>query len=225
MVRIVKAPDERRSELMASAQHFFFTKGFDNTSINDIIKDVGVAKGTFYHYFDSKTAVMEAIVAELVEQAVDLMRTITEDDSLPVLEKWRRALQTVAKWKHARRDEMLEILKVMHSEGNIVFQHKITSETIPTVAPEFTKIIAQGVQEGVFNTEYVEDAAEIMLSIMQSSQAQLTDIFLYPEKYDEPAATVKRKYAALQTAVERVLGAQKGSVFLVDEAVIDAWFT
>jgi hypothetical protein len=47
MTRIVKAPDERRSELIATAQQLFYTKGYERTSVSDIVKAVGVAQGTF----------------------------------------------------------------------------------------------------------------------------------------------------------------------------------
>jgi len=57
MTRIVKAPDVRRSELIACAQRLFYSKGYENTSVSDIVNEVGVAKGTFYYYFKSKQAI------------------------------------------------------------------------------------------------------------------------------------------------------------------------
>ena len=68
MTRNVKAPDERRSELIATAQQLFYTKGYERTSVSDIVKAVGVAQGTFYYYFGSKQAILEALVAELTAQ-------------------------------------------------------------------------------------------------------------------------------------------------------------
>ena len=57
MTRIVKAPDVRRSELIACAQRLFYSMGYENTSVSDIVNEVGVAKGTFYYYFKSKQAI------------------------------------------------------------------------------------------------------------------------------------------------------------------------
>jgi len=68
MPRISKSPDERRSELVAAAQQLFHTKGYERTSVGDIVKAVGVAQGTFYYYFGSKQAILEALVAELTAQ-------------------------------------------------------------------------------------------------------------------------------------------------------------
>ena len=88
MTRIVKAPDERRSELIAMAQHLFYTKGYECTSVSDIVEAVGVAQGTFYYYFDSKTAVLEAVVAELNAQERAFLQEIAADEKLTAISKW-----------------------------------------------------------------------------------------------------------------------------------------
>ncbi len=68
MARVVKAADERRSEFIAAAQNLFYSKGYESTSVNDLISVVGVSKGAFYHYFDSKQAVLEALVDDMQSQ-------------------------------------------------------------------------------------------------------------------------------------------------------------
>ncbi|MCG7586295.1 TetR/AcrR family transcriptional regulator, partial [Photobacterium sp. OFAV2-7] len=65
MARVVKAADERRSEFITAAQTLFYSKGYESTSVNDLINAVGVSKGAFYHYFDSKQAVLEALVDDM----------------------------------------------------------------------------------------------------------------------------------------------------------------
>ena len=82
MARIVKVPDERRSELVATAQQLFYTKGYERTSISDIVKAVGVAQGTFYYYFDSKTAVLEAIITQIMHEIHNNPQATTADKSL-----------------------------------------------------------------------------------------------------------------------------------------------
>ena len=65
MPRVVKKPAVRRSELIRCAQEFFYTRGYESTSVNDIVTALGIAKGTFYYYFDSKLAILEAMAADL----------------------------------------------------------------------------------------------------------------------------------------------------------------
>jgi hypothetical protein len=80
------------------------------------------------------------------------------------------------------------------------------------------------VKEGVFETEFAEESARITLSIMQSLADPLYDILLNPAKYQDPVALVQRHYAAVETAIERVLGAPRGSLSFVDTQTLAAWF-
>ena len=80
MVRVVKHPAERRSELVSAAAALFYSRGYATTSVSDIIDAVGVAKGTFYYYFDSKLAILEAMIEGLVEQQVAVLHEIVADD-------------------------------------------------------------------------------------------------------------------------------------------------
>ena len=69
MVRITKATEERRLEIIETAQKLFGERGFNNTPVDAIIQEMGVAKGTFYYYFKSKEEVLEAIADHTLENA------------------------------------------------------------------------------------------------------------------------------------------------------------
>ena len=64
----LKKGDARRGELLAAAEKLFYTKGYENTSVQDILDAVGFSKGGFYHHFDSKLAVLEAICQQRAEE-------------------------------------------------------------------------------------------------------------------------------------------------------------
>ena len=53
-MRIVKEHEERKNEILDTAEILFEEKGYDKCSVNDILNRIGIAKGTFYHYFKSK---------------------------------------------------------------------------------------------------------------------------------------------------------------------------
>lgn len=224
MARVVKDPEERRNELIAAAQHLFYTKGYETTSVSDIVKEVGVAKGTFYYYFDSKTAVLEAMIAAVVMQVQAVFHEIVADETLDAITKWKRATQVTANWKLDRKTELVELMRMQMREENILLRYKLEQESGRITAVEFTKIIAQGVEEGVFNPRFVEESGEIVMSIMIAFSKTMTDLFLDPDKFEDPEAIAQRKYAAMQTAIERVLGAAQGSLPLIDDTVLTAWF-
>jgi len=224
MTRIAKAPDERRSELIACAQKYFYSKGYESTSVRDIVDEIGVAKGTFYYYFDSKQAILEALVAELSAQKHVLFEDIVADETLNPIQKWTRAVQVIGDWKLDRKAELLALARVMQTDENVLLQHKLWTQTVQMAAPELAKIIAQGIEEGVFETAFVEESAEIVYSISKTFYDTLVGILLDPDNYDHPAALARRKLSAVETAIERVLGATPGSLPLVDEQTLAVWF-
>ena len=66
MKRIVKDPEERRKELIDTAEQLFITNGYDQTAVSDIVKEVNLSQGAFYYYFESKEDVLVAILEKNV---------------------------------------------------------------------------------------------------------------------------------------------------------------
>lgn len=215
---------ERRQELMTAAQQLFYTKGYENTAINDIIQAVGVSKGAFYHHFDSKTAVLEAIVDQMVSQILANLQEVVADDTLTAVPKWHKAVQISNSWKIERKAEMLEASRLMHMDENILLVHKLRTETLKVMAREMAKIISQGVDEGVFDVEHILETSEIMMVNISTLSETMNELIFNYEKYDDPTTLALQKNAAVQTAVERLLGAPPGSMPIIDNDTLIAWF-
>ena len=75
MPRSTKAASDRRLEFIDTAEALFNEKGFENTSIDDIVQRVGVAKGLFYYYFKSR----EELLATIVDRILDEMQHIVAE--------------------------------------------------------------------------------------------------------------------------------------------------
>lgn len=216
---------ERRQELITAAQQLFYTKGYENSSINDIIKAVGVSKGAFYHHFNSKTAVLEAIVTQMVNEIQSNLQEIIVDDSLTAIQKWQMMVQFSNDWKIERKAEMIETSRLLMMEENLLLRHKIQTQRFEVFVKEMSKIIVQGVDEGVFAVEHIPEAAEIMINVILSLSDTINELLFNPNQYDDPTAAALQKKAAVQTAVERLLGAPTGSMPVIDDDSLIAWFT
>ena len=215
---------KRRQELLAAAQQLFYTKGYESTSVNDIIQAVGVSKGAFYHHFDSKTVVLEAIVAQMAEQAVANLQAIIADDTLSAIPKWQKVVQLSNNWKLERKAEVLQANRLMMMDENILLRHKIRLETINAVATDMSQIIAQGVDEGVFDVQNFPETAVIVIKVISSLSDTMKELLFNPDQCDDPATIAMQKNAAVQTAVERLLSAPTGSMPIIDNETLIAWF-
>ncbi len=99
MARIVKAPTVRRNEILDVAQQLICTKGYEQMTIQDILDSLHISKGAFYHYFDSKQALLEAIIERMQQGVEQILLPIVHDQELPALEKLHRFFATVNQWK------------------------------------------------------------------------------------------------------------------------------
>ena len=215
---------ERRQELMTEAQHLFYTKGYEVTTVNDIIEAAGVSKGAFYHHFDSKTAVLEAIVEHMMDQAVSDLQEIIADETLTAIPKWQKVVQLSNSWNLEKNAEIIEVGRILREDENILLHHKLRTEWLKVSTREIAKIINQGVNEGVFNVDYIQETASILLTVTNSFNDEVGEMLSAPDKFNDPVTRALKKSTAAQTAFERLLGAPSGSMPIVDEETIIAWF-
>ena len=74
MLKSIKKPTERKLDIIEAAKHLFQTKEYEKTTMQDIINYLDIAKGTIYHYFPSKEALLEAVVENIVDTHIELMQ-------------------------------------------------------------------------------------------------------------------------------------------------------
>src|SRR4030095_16064773 len=123
MARIVKEAEytARRNEILDAALQLVYTKGYVKMTIQDILDQLHMSKGAFYHYFDSKADVLDALVERMVvEQVEPLLLSIVRDPHLTALEKLQGYFGTAVRWKTAKKALMMELLKVWYSDENVL---------------------------------------------------------------------------------------------------------
>jgi AcrR family transcriptional regulator len=230
MARVVKDEEyaAKRNEILEVAQRLVFTKGYDQMSIQDILNELQISKGAFYHYFSSKAAVLEALIERIAEaEMLPLIQAIVNDPHLSAIEKLQKYFDSSARWKAAHKPLVLGALRIWYSDENALFRQKMFAELTARVTPLMTPVIQQGVREGAFTTTYPDQAFQAIVYIVQGMSDTIVGLFLADEA-DLDAAYVKttlRNYTkAMTEAVERILGAQHGSLQLIEMDTLMEWF-
>ncbi len=224
MTRIVKEPAVRRNEILAAAEQLVYTKGYEQMTIQDILDALQISKGAFYHYFDSKQALLEALIEHMIELVVPVLAPIVDEPHLSALEKFGRFFNTAARWKSARKDFLLNLFRVWYDDDNAIVRQKMFTATIRETAPLLNAIIRQGVQEGVFTTPYPDYAGQVALLLLQNGGDMVARILLNCEPNCNELEFAKNSIAAYTDSLERTLGAPKGSIQIVDEEILKVWF-
>jgi AcrR family transcriptional regulator len=215
--------DLRRNNILASAQRLVYTKGYEGMSIQDILADQQISKGAFYHYFPSKQALLEALIDHLADQVLELLNPIVQDEHLPATDKLQRFFDVAARWKTARKEYLLTLMRTWYADENALLRLKTQAALMPRISPLFTAIIRRGVYEGVFRTRFPDQACDIIFSMLQSYGNILV------RQISQSAFTLQDLHylelitAAYQDATERILGAASGSLPLFDPAILREW--
>jgi AcrR family transcriptional regulator len=225
MARIIKEDqyNVRRSEILESAQRFVYAKGYEQTAIQDILDDLKISKGAFYHYFSSKQALLEAVIERMMQEAEPVINQVVSDPNLPALEKFQRFFDTIASWKTARKAIILALLQGWYSDGNAIVRHKVTAAGIKSYAPLLTEIICQGIREGVMDNPYPAQVGEVILGLMLGMGDAMAGSFLPDGLHVDDLPRIEATLQAYTDALMRVLGISPGSVKLVDLATLQEW--
>src|SRR5260370_3811653 len=224
MARIVKEHAVRRNEILDVAQRLVNTKGYEQMTIQDILDGLQISKGAFYHYFDSKQALLEAIIERMVEEVEQLILPIVHDPHLPALEKFQRFFAIINRYKITQKTFFLELLRVWYADDNAIYRQKLRVAGVKLVTPWLLVIIRQSIQEGVLTTPYPDQVGEVVLSLAMNLGDTLGELLLSFEAKRDDMLRIERIVAAYTDAVERVLGAPGDSLHLVDTQTLNEWF-
>lgn len=225
MARVVNVEEYtvKRNEILDAAQRLVYTKGYERMVIQDILDDLQISKGAFYHYFDSKQAVLEAVIERMIDEVEQLLIPIVHDSHLPALEKFERFFAASSRYKTTQKPFLLALLRIWYTDDNALVRHKVNAIGIKRVKPLLTAIIYQGIQEGALATPYPDQIGDIVLSLRQSLSDALAEIFLSFEPDRDELGRVESTVAAYTDALERVLGTPAGSLSLVDVETLKEW--
>ena len=146
----VKAPVERREELLAAARRAFAERGIQGTTVSDVTEAAGVAKGTFYLYFDSKDALLGAVKQRFVDDLIAEVGRFIE----PVAREdwWALADATVERvfdYVFANGD----LIQVFAQEGMARDTRHVFAEADERLESMFAFAIKAGMQAGAFHAE------------------------------------------------------------------------
>ncbi len=214
----------RRDAFADSAMRLIQAKGYEQFSIQDVIDDLGVSKGAFYHYFDSKEALLAAVVDRTIRGALEAVEPVVRNPNLPALAKLGGVFAGIAQWKGERRELMLEVVRVWLSDANTVVRERLRRAVATEFTPVLVTILRQGVAEGAFSVSHPEGTAILLTAVILGLNESATNLFLARQAGTIPLEVVEYTLAAYAEGFERILGIPPGSWPVNDPSLVREWF-
>lgn len=159
-MRITKEYDERRNEILDTAEKLFHIKGYENCTVNDILKEIGIAKGTFYHYFRFKEEVLDAVVSRYTDIVMSKANEVLKVDSISSEEKLMRVFMAMRITSEVDGD----VLNSIHKSENVLLHQKTLSSIVTAMAPILVKVIEEGIEKKVWSCRYPLQYMQIFLA-------------------------------------------------------------
>ncbi|MGG5317452.1 TetR/AcrR family transcriptional regulator [Enterococcus sp. AZ072] len=163
-MRIVKEHETRRTEIIDTAEQLFLTKGYEKATINDILKQIGIAKGTFYHYFKSKEEVLDAVIMRVVDTDRLIAQEVLKADGRSI----DKLLLFLQKQSAANNEQKSDLLDQFQHTENALMKQRALEGTLRYVCPVLAEILEEGNQRGEFSAVYPLESVQFLIAGIQS---------------------------------------------------------
>lgn len=198
-MRIVKDAAARRSEILDAAEKLFGTKGYDATSTGDILRELGIARGTLYYHFKSKEDILDAMIDRLTQALAARAAEVLDRKDIPVLQRLTLMMQSL----QVNNAVGHEIMSQVHKPQNALMHQKMQERMLTAVVPLVTSLLQEAREQGMCQTRYPEEVTEMTLLYASTVFDELSG--LSEEKRQE-------KVLAFIYNLERLLQMPEGSL-------------
>lgn len=214
----------KRDVFVDVAQILITTKGYAGFSVQDVLVAANASKGAFYHYFEAKDELVDAVVNRMADQAATAIQPVLDDPNRSAVDKLEALFHGMARFKAERKDLVLGILQIWLSDDNLVVREKMRRIVVVRLVPWLEGIVRQGIAEGTFTSDYPEQLPRVLATQVQGMSELASELWVDRQLGNVSLEEVNRVFNAYQEAFERIAGAPKGTLRFLDEQTIEFWF-
>ena len=195
----MKKGEKRKLELLKIAYGIFLSRGYENTSVDEIIAEAQIAKGTFYYYFPSKEKLLEEVIEMMIESEVEAAGQIIESDmAVP-----QKIVAVIASIKPAESEQPIQ--DALMQPENVLMHDKIRKKLIEVMIPLLSEVIEEGVNKGIFACDNIPERVRMLLVISNDT-------------FNERTFT-ENDIAVFIDVTEKLLGAEKGTMSFIYDLI------
>lgn len=210
----MKKGDQRKQDIIQAAETLFYQKGYEATSIQDILDALHLSKGGFYHHFVSKSQLLELLCEQKVQGLVEGASRAVAETPGGAVDALNTFLENCVIWKSQHTNFILLLMQVSDLDENSIMREKLREKTMAFALPAFAPIIQKGVDQAVFFSPYPEQIAALILHLVLKLGDDIAALFAPASGELDPLPKILRLLEVYRHAVERLLDAPFGTVLI-----------
>lgn len=190
---------QTKTLILEAAKKLFIQKGYDNTTVEDIMQLTGLSKGGLYYHFRSKEEIMDAMLQSIVEGNLEQAKKVVLQKEYPIIQRIALLFGAMS----IKDPSSAQLIETLHHPQNALLHQKSLTLSTQLFVPLLADLIEEGNNEGLFHTDYPRESA---MALFVSAEFLFDDRFL-PLTPDEKMTMLK----AFLCMAERTVGAAPGS--------------
>lgn len=189
----------RKEELLEIAYKLFIINGYDNTSVDEIISEANIAKGTYYYYFTSKEEMLDQVVNSIIDKEVKIAKEYL-NKPLTIEQKLIGVIKSLSP-----SDKETNIVNALNDDNNLKMHKKYSKKLVESAIPILKEIVLEGIDKGIFNCDNIEERLKIILTVSN-------------ELFDSNDFSKKDVEVFIDT-IEKIFGAKTGSMNFISNLI------
>ena len=212
----MKKGDMKRSSILKAAETLFFEKGYEQTSVQDILDALSLSKGGFYHYFPSKEAILEEICENRVVERFNRLGVELSSVRISPMDRLNLLLRMVNLFDRDEPKFAALMLKICYLDGDVRIRDRLRDLVVERLKPYMDDAIQAGVDSGDFYVRHPGWIGQIVLSMASDADDAACRMLSMNAENPECVIEIAELLNACRDAIETLLGAPFGSILLFD---------
>lgn len=223
--RINMKPDERRAQLLGVAQELFFSKGFEATTMAEILRASKLSKGGFYHHFSSKDELLFAVFEQLTDQIADGLGAVAGDKSLSARDRMTIILSMEGEFfRDSNFAAQMEMQLILNEHQNLGLNQRLNRMIHDKTAPILARIIEDGAADGSLTVSDANTTSSLIVYLGRWYDTALINAYsARGSEHAETSAESLRAVLKLQCqSIDFLLGLPIGTIDFGWSGIADA---
>ena len=220
----MKKGDLKRNQILDASEKLFFERGYDRTSVQDVLNELGISKGGFYHYFDAKESVLRELCRRRWSERFDRVRVELYGRGKGPIDRLNALLSLANLFEQEEVHFAALMVKVCYRDGDCAIRDLRRQTLAELVRPALDEVIAEGVESGALYTRQVAQMGRLLLLLACDVNDEVCALFAREPDNPDRLVRMLELLNAYRESVELLSGAPHGSVTLFDaSSQVSAW--